>query len=128
MLRSEFAIALCIFCLKCLRTTNKNGKFDYAMSKSSTVASAAATIPWLPLVCFLGVAQHSSALEVLTVQELMLHCDYLAANPDGADGQYCIRYVQGFIDGAVETDDRIMQDIAADSSRHIIYDNTYGDP
>jgi hypothetical protein len=32
----------------------------------------------------------------------------LSSEPDGVDGQYCIRYIQGFIDGAVATDARVM--------------------
>ncbi|MEP5764168.1 MAG: Rap1a/Tai family immunity protein [Halieaceae bacterium] len=51
----------------------------------------------------------SRAIEVLTIHELVSHCAYLETDPEGADSQYCIRYIQGFIDGAVETDERILQ-------------------
>lgn len=76
-----------------------------------------ANIAWLPLVLYFsfGFAQDSRALEVLTLHELVVHCEYLKSDPDGVDGQYCIRYIQGFIDGAVETDERIVQDLASGS-------------
>ncbi|MFK8051130.1 MAG: Rap1a/Tai family immunity protein [Halioglobus sp.] len=48
------------------------------------------------------------ALEVLSAQELASHCKFLGTDPEGVDGQYCIRYVQGFIDGAIATDARVM--------------------
>jgi hypothetical protein len=48
------------------------------------------------------------ALEVLSARELASHCTLLASEPEGTDAQYCIRYIQGFIDGAVATDVRVM--------------------
>lgn len=48
------------------------------------------------------------AVEVLTVHELVSHCALMKTEPKGADAQYCVRYVQGFIDGAVATDVRVM--------------------
>jgi hypothetical protein len=33
---------------------------------------------------------------------------------DSADGQYCIRYIQGFIDGAVATDARVMVNLESE--------------
>jgi hypothetical protein len=50
----------------------------------------------------------AKALEVLTAQELASHCARLSAEPEGVDGQYCTRYIQGFIDGAIATDARVM--------------------
>lgn len=48
------------------------------------------------------------AVEVLSVHELTSHCTHLEAEPEGVDAQYCVRYIQGFIDGAVVTDVRVM--------------------
>ena len=64
----------------------------------------------LALVCLLALAgaRHSYAVEVLSVEELRAHCNLLNEDPEGVDGQYCIRYIQGFIDGAVATDARVM--------------------
>ena len=49
-----------------------------------------------------------NALEVLTAKELASHCALLSSQPQGVDGQYCTRYIQGFIDGAIATDARVM--------------------
>lgn len=50
----------------------------------------------------------AKALEVLTTQELTSHCALRGTDPEGADSQYCVRYIQGFIDGAIATDARVM--------------------
>lgn len=57
------------------------------------------------------------AIEVLTVHELVSHCVHVEADPEGVDGQYCIRYIQGFIDGAVATDVRVMLNAERSSER-----------
>ncbi len=48
------------------------------------------------------------AVEELSARELGSHCALLRSDPEGVDAQYCIRYIQGFIDGAVATDVRVM--------------------
>ncbi len=53
----------------------------------------------------------AKAVEVLSAQELSSHCALLISDPEGVDGQYCIRYIQGFIDGAVATDVRVMLNV-----------------
>lgn len=65
------------------------------------------------MVCALLITQLISvpaakALEVLTAEELTSHCALRKTDPEGADGQYCVRYIQGFIDGAIATDARVM--------------------
>jgi len=60
------------------------------------------------LLVLLLVVPVTKAVEVLTAQELAAHCDLLKTEPDGADAQYCIRYIQGFIDGAIATDVNVM--------------------
>jgi hypothetical protein len=50
----------------------------------------------------------ANALEELSSQELGSHCALLRTEPEGIDGQYCVRYIQGFIDGAIATDARVM--------------------
>ena len=57
------------------------------------------------------------AVEVLTVHELVSHCVVMERDPEGADAQYCIRYIQGFIDGAVATDVRVMLNTEAGGER-----------
>lgn len=65
----------------------------------------------------LMLAPATRAVEVLTVHELVSHCALIETEPTGADAQYCIRYVQGFIDGAVATDARVMLNIEAGVDR-----------
>jgi len=65
------------------------------------------------LACALLILQLMSvstanAIEVLSAKELASHCALLSAEPEGVDGQYCVRYIQGFIDGAIATDARVM--------------------
>lgn len=57
------------------------------------------------------------AVEVLTVHELVSHCKLMGGEPEGADAQYCIRYIQGFIDGAVATDVSVMLNAEAASKQ-----------
>ena len=65
---------------------------------------------FLTLVLVLGSSK-SEAVEVLSIHELASHCERLEAEPLGTDGQYCVRYIQGFIDGAVATDARVMLNV-----------------
>ncbi len=60
------------------------------------------------LVLQLMLTPTAHAVEILTSKELASHCVLLSANPEGVDGQYCVRYIQGFIDGAIATDARVM--------------------
>lgn len=65
----------------------------------------------------MATAPFARAVEVLSVHELVSHCERLEVEPDGADSQYCIRYIQGFIDGAVVTDVRVMLSIETEPER-----------
>jgi hypothetical protein len=69
----------------------------------------------LVIVPFLLLANAASALEKLTTEELASHCDAYPDLSDSVDGQYCVRYIQGFIDGAIATDVRVMMNIEAAS-------------
>lgn len=51
-------------------------------------------------------------VEPLSTAELISHCRYYEEAPDGADGIFCVRYIQGFIDGAVATDERVTYNVA----------------
>ncbi len=82
---------------------------------AADVSNPVRILPWLALVlAFLLTASGARAVEVLTVHELISHCHRIEAEPEGADAQYCIRYIQGFIDGAVATDVRVMLNVEAD--------------
>ena len=56
----------------------------------------------------------ADAVEVLTAEELASHCEAFPDEAESVDGEYCIRYIQGFIDGAVATDVRVMLNMDAE--------------
>lgn len=56
----------------------------------------------------------ANAVEILSAEELASHCEKFHDDPDGIDGQYCVRYIQGFIDGAIATDVRVMLNMEAE--------------
>ena len=62
----------------------------------------------------LVVSADADAVEVLSAEELASHCAEFHDDPDGVDGQYCVRYIQGFIDGAIATDVRVMLNMEAE--------------
>ena len=62
-------------------------------------------------------AKQAHAVEVLTAQELASHCQAFPAELSSPDGEYCVRYIQGFIDGAVATDVRVMINIEAETKQ-----------
>ena len=70
----------------------------------------------LTIVCFtfcLAIfAGRADAVEALSTEELVSHCVVYEEDPDGEDGIFCVRYIQGFIDGAVATDERVTFNVA----------------
>jgi hypothetical protein len=63
----------------------------------------------------------ASAVEALSTDELISHCAVYEEDPEGGDGIFCVRYIQGFIDGAVATDERVTYNVAAEYD----HDETY---
>ena len=59
------------------------------------------------LSCGLLMATSAWAVEALSTAELMSHCDHYAEPNADEDRIFCIRYIQGFIDGAVATDEPV---------------------
>jgi len=57
------------------------------------------------------------AVEALSTEELITHCAVYEDDPEGEDGIFCLRYIQGFIDGAVATDERVTYNVAAEYDR-----------
>lgn len=74
----------------------------------------------LSLVALLLPVQYAGAYEVLTARVLASHCKAIPNASDSADGQYCIRYIQGFIDGAVATDARVMINLESELANETI--------
>ncbi len=66
------------------------------------------------IVAFSAAASDAHAVEALSTEELISHCAVYEKDPDGEDGIFCVRYIQGFIDGAVVTDERVTYNVAAE--------------
>ena len=64
-----------------------------------------------------AVASDAQAVEALSTEELISHCVVYEEDPDGEDGIFCVRYIQGFIDGAVVTDERVTYNVADEYDR-----------
>jgi hypothetical protein len=64
----------------------------------------------------------ANALEELSSEDLASHCA-LRADPEDVNGQYFVRYIQGFIDGAIATDARLM----LNAEKTISGNETYAD-
>lgn len=54
----------------------------------------------------------AQAVEALSTEELLSHCELYDDDPENPDGIFCVRYIQGFIDGAVATDERVTMNVA----------------
>ena len=65
----------------------------------------------LSVVSLLISTTSAKAVESLTTEELSVHCSHYEKDPQGADAIFCVRYIQGFIDGAVATDERVVSNI-----------------
>jgi hypothetical protein len=60
------------------------------------------------------LSARAGSVEPLSTPELAEHCKYYHEDRDGKDAIFCVRYVQGFIDGAVATDARVLENIATE--------------
>ena len=73
----------------------------------------------LLILCGVAVlaASDARAVEALSTEELVSHCIYYEQDPESVDGVFCVRYIQGFIDGAVATDERVTNNVADEYDR-----------
>ena len=71
------------------------------------------------ILCSLAVLASSNAhaVEAMSTEELVSHCIYYEEDPESVDGVFCVRYIQGFIDGAVATDERVTNNVASEYDR-----------
>ena len=60
------------------------------------------------------LSDRAGSVEPLSTPELAEHCAFYYEDRDGKDAIFCVRYVQGFIDGAVATDARVLENIATE--------------
>ena len=51
----------------------------------------------------------AEAVEPLSTAELASHCSHYKKEPSGVDAAFCVRYIQGFIDGAIAADKKVAQ-------------------
>jgi len=61
--------------------------------------------------------QDAMAVDPLSSDEFASHCIEYRNDPEGGDGIFCVRYIQGFIDGAVATDERVTINVSAEYTR-----------
>ncbi len=66
---------------------------------------------------FVTSPQQVFAVEPLSAQELAIHCKDYPAKPKSSDAQFCLRYIQGFIDGAIATDPQVLINVEAELKR-----------
>lgn len=65
-------------------------------------------------LALLLLSDRARSVEPLSTPELAEHCAFYFDDRDGKDAIFCVRYVQGFIDGAVATDARVLENIATE--------------
>jgi len=73
-----------------------------------------------PMTMILPI-HNAGAVEPLSTEELSLHCMHYSEDPGGKDAVFCIRYIQGFIDGAVATDARVTINAAEEDKQQETY-------
>lgn len=61
-----------------------------------------------------GSTLPAHGVEVLPARELASQCQGVASSVESQGAQFCTHYVQGFIDGAVSTDVRVMMNVEAE--------------
>jgi hypothetical protein len=66
------------------------------------------------LIALLLVAPAARAVEALSTEELMSHCEKYYDEQALEDRVFCMRYIQGFIDGAVATDERVTRNVVGE--------------
>jgi len=73
------------------------------------------------MACCLLLAPSVWAVEPLSTAELVLHCDKYDQPGAEEDRIFCVRYIQGFIDGAVATDERVTRNVAEEYEKQETY-------
>jgi len=63
----------------------------------------------------------AQAVEPLSTAELMSHCKHYYNEQATEDRIFCVRYIQGFIDGAVATDERVARNVVNEYEKKETY-------
>ena len=69
------------------------------------------------LIAALLATPAALAVEALSTEELMSHCDKYYEETAQEDQVFCVRYIQGFIDGAVATDEQVTRNVVQEYDR-----------
>ncbi len=67
----------------------------------------------LSITTLMVSTQDADAIIPLSAKELAAHCEVYPST-EGVDAQFCILYIQGFLDGAVATDEQVMLNMEAE--------------
>jgi hypothetical protein len=67
------------------------------------------------------LAPEARSVEALSTAELMSHCDKYYDDSATEDRVFCVRYIQGFIDGAVATDEKVTQNVVGEFDKEETY-------
>lgn len=70
---------------------------------------------YLVSLTFLVPSFVAESIEPLSTAELASHCSHYAKKPNGVDAVFCVRYIQGFIDGAIATDEKVAQNAISET-------------
>ena len=65
-------------------------------------------------ISFLIAAPRATAIEPLTAEQLRQACVEFKGQADSPYSALCVYYVKGFLDGAVATDGRVAENVAAE--------------
>ena len=68
-------------------------------------------VMFLTVLAMTSTAQPLSAVEALSTAELALHCARYHDESASEDRTFCVRYIQGFIDGTVATDESVLNNV-----------------
>jgi len=71
-------------------------------------------VVFVGVVALVMLSERAGSVEPLSTPELAEHCAFYHDDKEGKDAVFCVRYVQGFIDGAVATDARVLENIATE--------------
>ncbi len=74
-------------------------------------------VSFLSVLCWFALAQTTVAAQPKTASELHRHCENFAADPARPESRLCMNYIAGFLDGAVATDARVAENVAAEIER-----------
>ncbi|MEM9305368.1 MAG: Rap1a/Tai family immunity protein [Pseudomonadota bacterium] len=101
-------------------------RFSRTKVKATPDAKQAVALLGLAVVAlFLLAPGTSKAIEPVTTEQLNGYCANYETEPDSAQSTICVRYIQGFIAGAIATDDRVARNVAREISGNDNFINNF---